>query len=554
MFKFQSLVFAFWLLLLIIVFLRRKNLQSSKKYGESGYAFSFFLIVTFTGLLLRVINLNLNSYWLEELMSVMISSKDSVSDVIQGCISDFHPPLYQIILHYYIKLFGDSELSTRFLSVIFGTLSIFVFYFILELIYGEKKATEISLLFSVAYLPVYYSQETRSYSLLLLLALLVNYYFLKTFILNKNNNLDRKWKYSLHPVYIIFSLMLLFTHYYGFLILLLNVIFLIFYLIITSNSKKLVNEILKSIAIYAGIFFIYWLIWGNVLRAQYGKEFWPLMPVGFFSSFKSYVLNPNLRSDFIGDAILCLFEILIFLNMIYLLIILIKEKLEKKITDTERIFSFFLCLWAVLPFAFGYFQSVYSKPSLSFRNLIISAPAVIALFYLYSFKSINVFLLILDKKVVSLKRVSSKMIRLFQEYSFVSALTISLVLFMKLYNYYAYPAKQDIRGLTKSIIDESEIFYKDPIIFSSVNAVSRLNYYFEKTNSELRIRAYLDEDHFEQTLANYKTEIEKHKFIILVFVSSWKNQETVLNYFKGNFSLILQRDYNGVGYFVFSAK
>lgn len=44
--------------------------------------------------------------------------------MVQSAAADVHPPLYFAALHYWIVLAGDSVLSVRFLSVIFGVLAI----------------------------------------------------------------------------------------------------------------------------------------------------------------------------------------------------------------------------------------------------------------------------------------------------------------------------------------------------------------------------------------------------------------------------------------------
>ena len=59
------------------------------------------------------------SFWLDELYSVTAAS-ENIKSLHSILIGDVHPPLYQIFLKLWILIFGDSELSTRSLSLLFA--------------------------------------------------------------------------------------------------------------------------------------------------------------------------------------------------------------------------------------------------------------------------------------------------------------------------------------------------------------------------------------------------------------------------------------------------
>ncbi|MGQ9618846.1 MAG: hypothetical protein ACUVUG_07815, partial [Candidatus Aminicenantia bacterium] len=61
-----------------------------------------FLIIL-AGSFLRFFRIERDSLWNDELASWTISSKGSLNEVIKDCISDVHPPGYQILLYYFIK-------------------------------------------------------------------------------------------------------------------------------------------------------------------------------------------------------------------------------------------------------------------------------------------------------------------------------------------------------------------------------------------------------------------------------------------------------------------
>ena len=83
------------------------------------------LVILMAGLFLRIYGLSTESLWLDEGFSVW-HSKTDIPLIIKAASSDVQMPLYYILLHYWMGLFGDSEFSIRFLSVIFGLLAVFL--------------------------------------------------------------------------------------------------------------------------------------------------------------------------------------------------------------------------------------------------------------------------------------------------------------------------------------------------------------------------------------------------------------------------------------------
>ena len=89
-----------------------------EKYG-------WLIIILFIGIILRMYGLSTESIWLDEGYSIVTAKLDLLQVAL---VQDDVPPLYYLLLHWWIKLFGDSEFSVRFPSVVFGLLSIFMAY------------------------------------------------------------------------------------------------------------------------------------------------------------------------------------------------------------------------------------------------------------------------------------------------------------------------------------------------------------------------------------------------------------------------------------------
>ncbi len=135
------------------------------------------ILILILGLGLRLLNLD-QSLWLDEASQAQ-SSSQTIAQIWYSRGGDFHPPLFYILAHYWIVL-GRSEVWLRLLPVGFGVLSILVIYFAAGKI-TDKKWVGITAAFLLAINPfhIYYSQEFRTYSLIMLLAILSMWSFNK---------------------------------------------------------------------------------------------------------------------------------------------------------------------------------------------------------------------------------------------------------------------------------------------------------------------------------------------------------------------------------------
>jgi uncharacterized membrane protein len=129
--------------------------------------FSMALIIL--GVVLRFWHLGSQSYWFDEAFTVE-QAKAPLSNLLLGKTHDEGvPALYSVILHGWISLFGESEVSTRSLSGIISCLSILIFYKLSRKITSKKwLALLISAIFSISWLHIWAAREARYYSLLLL--------------------------------------------------------------------------------------------------------------------------------------------------------------------------------------------------------------------------------------------------------------------------------------------------------------------------------------------------------------------------------------------------
>ena len=166
------------------------------------------LLIVLAGLALRIYDLGGESVWFDEAVSIDVSRLGFVEQIkwVAGPSKETNPPFYYMVLHLWIPVFGDSEFVARFPSVVFGVLSIVLTCSVGRLLFGKRAGLLAALIIALSFFHIRYSQEARGYTLMVLLALVSCYSLLK---------MVSGWKRRWAAVYILSSVLLCYTHYFG---------------------------------------------------------------------------------------------------------------------------------------------------------------------------------------------------------------------------------------------------------------------------------------------------------------------------------------------------
>lgn len=328
------------------------------------------IFILFLGILLRIHDLSGESIWLDEGFSIRWANLNLVQ-IIEETSKDVHPPLYYIILHYWIILFGNSEFSTRFLSVVFGFFSIFVIYKVGSLIFNKEVGILGSLILGLSLFHIQYSQEVRAYSLMALLSLLSFYFFIKFL---KNGT-------YIHIIcYILSSILLIYTHFFGLFIIVSQNIYLI---AIFLSLKKVYGIKLKKWFLIQIILIVLFTPWINILMnqiLQIESGFWISKP-----SINS-IINSFVEYSSGSTTLLLIFIILIFYSILK---INIDFKYSKRNFMSIHLSNFYwnylLLFWLLIPIILPFIISQFSTPIYTTRNTISASMA----FYLLIAKGIT---------------------------------------------------------------------------------------------------------------------------------------------------------------------
>jgi len=266
---------------------------------ETIYKFSLIAILVFAGFI-YFYNLHQESLLTDEYFS-FYNARRSLNELVFSHQKESNPntlpPFYEIIMHFWLQLFGLSEFAQRSFSAILGIVSVYVLYRLTRLLFDTKAGLLAALFASLSFSWFSFFRQNRCYSLFICLTLLSFYLFFY--------QLKNKGARFHFPASIIVNVALIYTHYFAFLVILIELLLIVF------EHKRDKQWIEKILLIYMCIFFAYAPWYANLLY-DINRE--PLM--------HAKILYPGLRlqlysilmilfSDFhiIWDPLLTIFYI-----------------------------------------------------------------------------------------------------------------------------------------------------------------------------------------------------------------------------------------------------
>jgi 4-amino-4-deoxy-L-arabinose transferase-like glycosyltransferase len=135
--------------------------------------------ITLAGALLRFVTLDVQSYWLDEVATVNIL-RNGFGDMLSAVSSgESTPHLYYIVAWVWSKVFGTGEVGLRSLSALLGTATIPLAFVLAREVATRTAGVVAAAIVAFNPLLVWYSQEARSYSLMVLLTALSLLAFLR---------------------------------------------------------------------------------------------------------------------------------------------------------------------------------------------------------------------------------------------------------------------------------------------------------------------------------------------------------------------------------------
>ncbi|MFC2156938.1 glycosyltransferase family 39 protein, partial [Acidobacteriota bacterium] len=318
----------------------------------------YLFAITIFGAILRFRDIASESLWLDELVTVDFTL-GGIRNIFESCMQMDWLPLYPSSLWIWTRIFGFTDSTVRAFSATIGVAGILALYFLGKKLFSKQVGLAAALFLSVSRFHIVYSREARSFILVFLLAVLSYLALLRQI---------EKPTIKNSILYILSTSLMMYTHYFGLLILPSQIVFLLY----TFGSVRKDKKFLKFQGfsfLGAGILFLPWL--PVMLRGIERGVHWVKSPKPDF--FLSYF------NDLFGNEP--------FLTVVFsvLLLVYVFTKSEKAGFDQHKIF---LITWIFIPLFIPYVWSFNNQSPLLFRYIIILFPAflIIGASALYSLK------------------------------------------------------------------------------------------------------------------------------------------------------------------------
>jgi uncharacterized membrane protein len=165
--------------------------------------------------IVKLFRLNARELWLDESRSAFFATLP-FHDLVQYCIGDTAPPLYQVLLWLWVRLnlIGNAQANLRLFSVILSVMGALGMFTLARTWLGTKTSgTFAALLFAFSPMLFVYSFEVRQYMLLLCCAIAV-------LIVHHRVAVELKATFGSLLLYSLLAILLFYSHYIGLFILL----------------------------------------------------------------------------------------------------------------------------------------------------------------------------------------------------------------------------------------------------------------------------------------------------------------------------------------------
>jgi uncharacterized membrane protein len=256
--------------------------------------------------------------WFDTAYSVLYA-KQPVSEIVK--VNDVHPPLYYLVLHSWIWLFGDNVQVMSLLSVVFGFFSFILLYKIWMHLFKDKSFVWFAAFFMLATTPLYYFGEQRMYVMALFFCL-VSFYSLLNFS-------QKKYKF----MFVVSTALLPYIHYF-------TAFFVMFELSYCLMEKewRTIKYWIISFVLMTPIFLYFFNQLARIQTLGFQKSsFTSVLSTYYYAWFYSWGGSVALLNTILG---------IIFITMMFFLIV---QYIDVIVDKKEKRLSLLMLAWFILP-------------------------------------------------------------------------------------------------------------------------------------------------------------------------------------------------------------
>lgn len=458
------------------------------RFLNSQIKVSLFLgLILILACVLRFYHLDFQSLWYDEVHSTNGADPDlSFGEIVEYSRTD-QPPLFFLVLHYCFKIFGFNDLVARSVVAVIGVTGVVAMFFLGKEIKDVNLGLISALLTAINFFHISYSQEVRFYSLLFLLSVFSFFYFIRT--LKSFRVLDI-------VLYIVCISAAIYTHYYGMVLLLAQILIYLIFFILKPAKKMFYTGLLSGFVIL--IIILPWL--PQYFSDNQIANFW-IEPVSFPRFIVAYFYH---YFESIPVAIVAALVIVVYIAR------KIFARIKQEIDIDAAIYI--VIGWIAFTYATPYIYSFFFQPMMVVRYTIITLPAIIIL---------------LSLAIVSFKKnIPSVLLIVIFSFSILN-------LFVGIH-YYSTIKKEQLREVAKEVIEANE---QPSVIFSYY--AWHYNYYFKSLGSTQRV--------IHPESVKYETELSKvdHVWLIQCHEDNIGATNEQLNLIKKDFVQVKESIYTG---------
>lgn len=334
-----------------------------KLQATSTTKWILFGVFVVLNVVLKFLYLDTNSISWDEPFSIYHAQMD-VSKIIHHLYQGNNPPLFEIMLHYWIKWAGISPFSVRFLPAVFSSMTAGVVFLIGWRFISHKAGIFAALLFTGSNFHLFFAHEARVYAWFGLLTVSSMYVF---FSLLENQKSTARW-----IALVLLNATLMYSHYFGVFLIAIQGLSVLF--VPEIRRKMLVRYLISGVATFL-LFLPNVVILANRLQVSATRGTWIEKPTGVESLY-------NMLWNFSNQPVTTVICIALLVAALVKKIILWKKSNTTPQTQVVLIWFLFpfLSLFAIsyaIPMfldrylvfvSFGYYLSVAVSVHFLFRN------------------------------------------------------------------------------------------------------------------------------------------------------------------------------------------
>lgn len=269
-----------------------------------------------------------------------------------------NPPLYYLLLHYWMEVFGQSEFVARYLSLVFGVVSVPIIFQLGRAMNRSKVGALAALLLAINPFQVWHAQDVRNYTLWPTLSMAGLCFLLVAL----RDGRTRQW-----VGYTALTLLSVYAHYYDLFMLLFHNLFVLGFIVWRWRQKRAFGLKLRRtaytwIATQAFLILAFgpWLLYGSSRLVAITEGDSPRLWEVFFRCLTTFSIGETVPAS-LPRSLLPLLLVLLVYAFIHAF-------------KTDRCHALFLMLYIVVP-SVCLFAAAQLRPLFRERYLNVIAPA-----------------------------------------------------------------------------------------------------------------------------------------------------------------------------------